>query len=656
MTHHLRAALLAIGLTVSLLLLSLPAPGPLSIPPARASQGEGEAAPGSWLDISRVVPYPADFSDAIADLGFLDGRFYAIEEEAARTASRNGGGPAETAGVMLQLVQSGWLQRYENRLAAPLAEDSEQFRIQVSSFAVEYATSNDATVAFDALTAGSPIVDSPAIGDESALTLLSGVTGDTDTEYRAAKIVYRVGPVVGSIIYADLLNQQPDLDLLTRVARAVVERGTVVVNRETVPLGSMVVRLDRTRVSSGARREDRYDTRAGTLTLYFAEDPANLTAREADFTPAIDVFASRATASILPPEPDEIATPEHAHVAASPVTASLSPDVDLQATLLVFPSQDDAEAWIAKQQAQTAAQGDRFRHRPEAVVLGDATLAYEQIAEGAESDTTAPGYLMFARAGAIVAVLDITSTSGISLNGALGLLDVQVDCMIQNGCLQLAPIPQSLFGGVDPAVEPRPIPTAVPEPVLPVVEIPDVVPTEAAPPPVAEVPIPTPDEAPPPVTEEPTPPVEEPPAPPATEPPSSPVATEIPEPEPPPTEAPPTEPSTPAPGETETPVESPTPTETPAEPTPAPPTPVPTQEGQEPAPPPTPAPEPPLVQDPTPFPEPAPVVEPTPPPTVAPTPDGFVEPVPVITPEPDDEDDDRRSRRDRERRKDRDDG
>ena len=50
--------------------------------------------------------------------------------------------------------------------------------------------------------------------------------------------------MLGMIVYADLLNQEPDLALLDTVAQSVAGRAAVVADRETVPLGAMALRLD----------------------------------------------------------------------------------------------------------------------------------------------------------------------------------------------------------------------------------------------------------------------------------------------------------------------------------------------------------------------------------------------------------------------------
>ena len=172
-----------------------------------------QRAPGPLLDIARVVPYPADFGDLVPGIGFLDGRFYTLEEEAARTAATADGEAGDVRETQRRLAEAGWLQRYENRLAAPNADNPEVFDIQISSFVVEYASGADARAAFVTLVGDEPTVDAPTVGDESAVTLLTGTTPDTGSEYQAARLVFRVGPMLGMIVYADLTNEAPDLAL-----------------------------------------------------------------------------------------------------------------------------------------------------------------------------------------------------------------------------------------------------------------------------------------------------------------------------------------------------------------------------------------------------------------------------------------------------------
>lgn len=258
--------------------------------PADDRREERQAAP--LLDIARVVPYPADFAEAIPGIGFLDGRFYTIEEEATRTASANGGSSTDARLTERALGQSGWLQRYENRLAAPNPENPELFSVQISSFVVEYATSEDARAAFAALNGDAASQDSAQIGEEAVSSRFSGVTPDTGTEYQAARIAFRVGSMLTVIVYADLLNREPDLAVLQQAAQSVAERGAIVAARESKPLGSMVLRPSSTNASGQLIRRDIYDVRAGTLTALFGEDEATRTNRIELFTGATDSLSS----------------------------------------------------------------------------------------------------------------------------------------------------------------------------------------------------------------------------------------------------------------------------------------------------------------------------------------------------------------------------
>ncbi|MGH2616907.1 MAG: hypothetical protein ACRDJC_16870, partial [Thermomicrobiales bacterium] len=217
-----------------------------------APDEQGSRGGPALLDIARVVPYPVDFGDLLPGLGFLDGRFYTLDEEAARTAAANGGTSADDLReTRRNLADAGWLQRYENRLAVPNGENPDVFDIQVSSFVVEYASADNATAAFATLTGDDQPAEFPVVGDESVLTLLAGTTPDTGSEYQAARLIFRVGSMLGMIVYADLLGQAPDLALLDTVAQTVAGRAVVVADRDSVPLGAMALRLDPSPATGG---------------------------------------------------------------------------------------------------------------------------------------------------------------------------------------------------------------------------------------------------------------------------------------------------------------------------------------------------------------------------------------------------------------------
>src|SRR5829696_5603562 len=227
------------------------------VPPAihaqsAADQADEELVP--LLDIARVVPYPADFGDLVPEIGFIDGRFVTLDEDARRAAAAAAAAAGEDStatmpGANRGLAEASWLQRYESRLVAPSADDPHRFSLQFSSFVVEYASPDDAGAAFVSLVGNVPGFEAPLVGDESALTQFTGVTPDTGVDFQAAQLVFRVGPMLGMIVYADLLDHEPNLALLDSVAQRVAERAAVVLERESVPLGSMGLRLD----SSAAR-------------------------------------------------------------------------------------------------------------------------------------------------------------------------------------------------------------------------------------------------------------------------------------------------------------------------------------------------------------------------------------------------------------------
>ena len=586
------------------------------------------------LDIARVVPYPADFGDLAPGIGFLDGQYFTIQEEAARTAAADGEATAQRIReAQRSLSEAGWLQRYENRLAVPSTANPETFDVQVSSFVVEYASGDHASAAFAALVGADSGVEFPVVGDESALARLSGVTPDTGSDYQAARLVFRVGPMLGMIVYADLLNQQPDLALLDTVAQSVAGRAVVVADRETVPLGGMALRLDPSTAVDTLVRRDIYDVRAGTLTALYTEDDATREGRVELLTGTTDAFSSttngtfaigganesdresRATPQAAPAptsvimiegEPTEsvvVSTPQ-AIESASDEEAEEQKSVQVFATsaLYAFPGDAEASAWLTGNQERLAAGAasgtGTLIEVPEGPALGDDSVTFQTRRQIGAGDQTANGYRIYTRVGAIIAALEISSTGDLPLTDAAKLMALQVDCIEAGGCRGLA----SLSG--------RLVEFEVVEPAPPVVTEPTRVPRERPTPAPIEQLAPAPVVEPPPAPiEEPTPvPVEEPTQVPVEEPTVAPVEEPTPV---------PVDEATPPAGEEPTPAPGDEPTPTPGEePTPVPVEPTPTAAVE-----PTPGP----VEEPTPAPSEEPTVapgeEPTPEPTVEPAPD-----------------------------------
>ena len=494
---------------------------------AQSPADQAGEEPIPLLDIARVVPYPVDFGDLVPGIGFVDGRFFTLDEDARRAAAaaaaRATAGQDATAtmpGANRGLAAASWLQRYENRLAAPSADNPDRFGLQFSSFVVEYVSPEAAAAAFATLVDDDRGVEAALVGDESALTQFTGVTPDTGVDYQAARLVFRVGPLLGMIVYADLLDQELDLALLDTVAQRVAERAAVVAERESVPLGSMGLRLDPSAAAGTLVRRDLYDVRVGTLTALYNEADADRASRIALFTGTTDAFSSTANGAFVLGEPGQqagatersgpVATaaptptsviriegePEAPAVVSTPeptVAVDTEPDtiqVFVTTSLFAFPGDTEAETWFETQRdgltGATTGSGT-FTAVPEAPLLGEASATFATRRSVGADDQEVGGFRLYSRVGAIVAVLDVESSGDVPLEGAARLMRFQLECIARQGCAGLASVPQNLFGNEDDLVSQRSAPPPTQEPAPAPVVAPTAVPIpEPAPVPVEE--------------------------------------------------------------------------------------------------------------------------------------------------------------------------
>jgi hypothetical protein len=526
---------------------------------AQSPADQPSEEPIPLLDIARVVPYPTDFDDRVPGIGFIDGRFVTLDEDARRGAAaaavRAATGEDATAtmpGANRGLAAASWLQRYESRLAAPSADDPHRFSLEFSSFVVEYPSPDDARAAFVSLAGDDRGVEAPLVGDESALTQFTGVTPDTGVDFQAAQLVFRVGPLLATIVSADLLDHEPDLALLDSVAQQVAERAAVVLERESVPLGSMGLRLDSSAAAAALVRRDLYDVRVGTLTALYDEDDADRASRIELFTGTTDAYSSStsgafsvgesgqgvqgaersgsvATAAPTPTSviqiegesavPAAVSTPEPTVVVD---TEPDSTEVFVTTSLFAFPGDTEADTWFETQRdglltGATPSAGT-FTEVSDAPSFGDSSATFATRRSVGAGEQAVDGFRLYSRVGAVVAVLDIESSADVPLEGAARLMRFQIDCIENQSCSGLASVPRNLFGDEDDLVFPRSArpPTQEPTP-APVVVVTDVPIQEPAPVPVEE-PVAAPIEEPAPgVTEEEPPIVEDDAAPPEAE-------------------------------------------------------------------------------------------------------------------------------------------
>jgi hypothetical protein len=293
--------------------------------------------------------------------------------------------------------------------------------------------------------------------------------------------------MLGMIVYADLTNQEPDLAVLDTVAQAIAGRATVVADRQSVPLGAMTVRLDPTGSGEGLVRRDLYDVRAGVLTALFSEDDATRESRVALFTGTTDAFSSTTNGTFSQSESGERAETAASEEPADPTPTSVisiegqAPEAETAATptvvdetapeattaqvfmvsaLYAFPGDAEAELWFTEQRQRLLDQEETgattFTEVADAPTLGDASATFATRRPVGASEQTAGGFRIYARVGAIVAVLDIGSVPDMPLNGAARVMEMQVACIQEQGCSGPATLPARLFGATDEAVTDEP--------------------------------------------------------------------------------------------------------------------------------------------------------------------------------------------------------
>lgn len=414
----------------------------------RLQQSDAVPAPAPTLDIARAVPYPTDFPDLASSLGFLDGRFVSGEDQALRTIKANADEDS-LLGAKRQLLRAGWLRRYESRLAAPLAGDPEQFGVQVSSFVVEYASPRDAASAFAALAQQHSAAESALVGDESLTLEFGGTTPDTNTPYQAAKLVFRVGPLLCSTTFADLTGAPPPVDAVIAAGNLVAERARIVIDEGTIPLGSMLLQF----TERGDARNDVYATRAGVPTRLLSQKTLDAFALP---QAAGDAFVSRLASVITNPRPASAPVQDAESVIeiegearstpqpASSLNAAPSPEVSLFTALFSFNADTDASDWLRIATTEAANNGESSLSPIDAPSLGDETVAFQL-----NSVDHPSGFLLLTRFGSIGIIQELRSSTGVSLEGAANVMRQQLVCIAQAGCSGVAEVPQSVFGGRD---------------------------------------------------------------------------------------------------------------------------------------------------------------------------------------------------------------
>jgi hypothetical protein len=120
-----------------------------------------------------------------------------------------------------------------------------------------------------------------------------------------------------------------------------------------------------------------------------------------------------------------------------------------------FPGESEADAWLTAQTDRLRAAAESgtsaVREVTDAPTFGDASAAFATRRPIGAGEETAGGFRLYARIGAIVAVIETGSVPDMPLDAATSLMKDQVACVNENGCGGLAQLPAGVFAGERPA-------------------------------------------------------------------------------------------------------------------------------------------------------------------------------------------------------------
>ena len=393
------------------------------------------------LDLAQVVPFPFDFGSAIPNLGFVDGRFYSLQDEAFRTAQASGDTSAQAVTkAQKDLRAAGWQQRYDARLAVPNAADPTRFDVQVSAFAIAYETPQQADAAFRSVVGTAKPIDSVTIGDTSQLDAIKGTAQNTGADYRGLRVTFRQDRVLAMILLADLTNKEPDQAVVEAAALAVQQRLAALLAGSAVGLSPLAQTLDLSESATGVKPAEAYDVLGSAVVGLYGESGEAGAARAATFGGASDAYLGTFTASLVA-----------ANEAAPGTPAAAGPPLAYHVGLLAFAADADADAWmqgLSQQLASPPAGYAAFDPVADAPAHGDASATYKIATAG---DTPLSGYRIYVRDGSRVAWVELASTSPVALAAVGQIAEDQATCLRKERC---SPVPLPALDGSGAAGNP----------------------------------------------------------------------------------------------------------------------------------------------------------------------------------------------------------
>ncbi|MFM9106674.1 MAG: hypothetical protein ACKOWF_08245, partial [Chloroflexota bacterium] len=387
-----------------------------------ADAGAGRKDRQSAADSARMVPFPADFYGVYPGLGLLDGRYYTADEEASRTAAATGDtSPEAVARARAGLRDAGWVQRYESRFAVPYPDDSTRFAVQATSSVIEYEDEARAIAAFGATLTGADLRPDIAVGMQSELTRVEGVTPDTGTGYVALRNVFQYGRFVCVTVLADLSGGEPDQDAILSAALATANRVAEVDAGVVAGSAPKALRLALTNGTS-ATIDESYQAIDGQLVPLYDEPQGSLAARQAAFSGTYEDFVGGVSGR---------------------TEAGGGQDFAFGSTISSFPSAGDADLWLSNLPGLVASDKlpgySAFDPVSAAGPFGEASAVYSVTRTVGEAQLE--GFRVYTRVGADVAIVEFASSAAPAIDDLLPLIDAQVACLPAGACAGPADLP-----------------------------------------------------------------------------------------------------------------------------------------------------------------------------------------------------------------------
>jgi hypothetical protein len=404
--------------------------------------GERGGGRGGEFDLARIAPLPIEFSNLPTAGLVLDGtRYFDLDQEAQRIAALSGDTSREAVErTAAELEAAGWLQRYEHLLAVPDPNDPQRFETEIRTYIYEYADAANAEAAFNVLAAqeGEEVADAAAFGDQSVVKRYSDIVPSTGAAYQAVRLVFRQDRVLVTMVYADLLNREPDIPTIQTVAQGMQGRAAAVLAGEGVLLSPKALRLD---VGAAGQPEiaEAYQVIGGLLIPLYTEQEQRRAEREASYAGAQDVYTANFSARTGGRGQEEGEQP-----------AESGGTLTYTVTILALPDEASADAWLAglpERIDQDPLRGYlSFSPVADAPTYGAASATYT-FRRRAGEDQTANGFRVYVRVGAEIAVVEYAAAGEVQLADVEGLVNEQVQCLERGACGGPAAIPGEERGG-----------------------------------------------------------------------------------------------------------------------------------------------------------------------------------------------------------------